>query len=43
MEDNDMQSVHGDPHAALIVEQHPAQAKQRQHNQQWYGPGSFEM
>jgi len=38
-----MQSVHGDPQAALIVEQHPAQAKQRQHNQQWYGPGSFEM
>jgi len=31
-----MQSVHGDPQAARIVEQHPAQAQQRQHNKQWY-------
>jgi len=36
MEDDDMQSMHGDPQAARIVEQHPAQAQQRQHNKQWY-------
>ena len=36
MEDDNIQSVHGDPQAARIVEQHPAQAQQRQHNQQWY-------
>jgi len=33
MKDDNMQSVH---EAARIVEQHPAQAQQREHNQQWY-------
>jgi len=28
--------VHGGPQAARIIEQQPAQAQQRQHNQQWY-------
>jgi len=36
MEDDNMQSVHGGPQPARIVEQQPAQAQQRQHNQQWY-------
>jgi len=36
MEDDNMQSVHGDPQAALFVAQHPAQVQQWRHNQQWY-------
>jgi len=33
MEDDDVQSVH---EAARIVQLHPAQAQQQEHNQQWY-------
>jgi len=34
MENDNMQSVHGEPQADRIVEKHPTQAQQRQHNQQ---------